>query len=150
MRRVKPDIFEALPRRGSLVGIPGQHPSDELLQFVAVAVKCGRKGKFCSPDVLDGLAVVLRFEGSASTYQFIEQHACSPQVDALSVPSFEHLWGSVVQCASDGPHLEQGSSSSVPPRDAEVYEFDGFVPLIKEYVFGFDIAVYYILFMEVS
>jgi len=110
-----------------------------------------RKGEFGCHDVVNGLAVVFRFEGSVASDHFVDHDASGPNINLLSVAStHKHLGSSVVKGSSDGEHFKFGVSSAMFPANAIVYQFQLFADRVVKDVFGLDVSVTDCTLMEIE
>ena len=109
-----------------------------------------REGNFSFHDVLDGLKVILRFEGCSAGHKFIDGDSECPKINHLIIASsLKHLWCSEVRSSGESEHLSFPSPFLNLFTDSKINEFNILVLLIIEYILGFDVSMTNLFGMDV-
>ncbi len=93
--------------------------------------------------------MVLWKKGSLFGYQGIESDTDGPKIDSFIIPSSQEDFGSQeLSSSNDGKHVSPWAPLESFFGYAKVDDFDSSILSIKEYVFGFDVAVANIALMD--
>lgn len=127
-----------------------EHFRYQVFEFKTEFFELRRKNRLLSHYVFDGLVWIYRFKRSPPAKEFEEKNSRCPNIYSLSIPPRKHLRSSVIQSASNGPHIKKLSSLPEPSTHPKINKLDLFSPLIIKNILRLDIPMCDIMFMQVA